>query len=62
MHDDAVNLRLNHCVRQASGNYECFLDHDFLPSLHRTGHGHAVFDAAPARTPGWYMSVFVECD
>jgi hypothetical protein len=66
MHSEAVNLRLNHCERQAGSigrTYVCFLDHDYPTSMRKLhlGHGHAVFDAAPADRPGWYMTVFESC-
>jgi hypothetical protein len=64
MHKEAVNLRLNHCVRQAYliSGYVCYLDHDFPAWRHKHGTGHAVFDAAPADRPGWFMTVFESCD
>lgn len=61
MHSEAVNLRLRRCAEQAEG-YVCYLDHDFPKSRHKHGIGHAVFDAGPADTPGWYMTVFESCD
>jgi hypothetical protein len=62
MHHEAVNLRLNHCNAMPGGTYRCFLDHDFPTWRHKHGTGQAVFQAAPADTPGWYMTVFESCD
>jgi hypothetical protein len=61
MHGEAVNLRLNHCSRMPAGDYECFFDHDYPAKLHKKGHGEAQFLAGPAKTPGWYMTVFEGC-
>ncbi|MFL6240606.1 MAG: hypothetical protein ACJ735_14065 [Actinomycetes bacterium] len=62
MHTEAINLRLNHCERQPSGDYQCFFDHDFPASRHKHGTGHSEFLVGPAKTPGWYMTVFERCD
>ena len=61
MHREAVNLRLSHCKSAGVGAYVCYFDHDYPARMHRTGHGHAVFDVAAADTPGWYMTVFEGC-
>ena len=62
MYKEAVNLRLNHCsYRQGARDYSCYFDHDYPAAMHRTGTGHAVFLAGPARNPGWYMTVFQGC-
>ncbi|MFL6140133.1 MAG: hypothetical protein ACJ74O_20355 [Frankiaceae bacterium] len=64
MHAEAVNLRLNHCEAQVDLTYVCYLDHDYPASMHG-GHarhgGQAVFRAAAAGRPGWYMTVFESC-
>jgi hypothetical protein len=62
MHTEAINLRLNHCTRQPAGDYQCYFDHDFPASRHKTGLGHSNFLVGPARTPGWYMTYFESCD
>jgi hypothetical protein len=62
MRSEAVNLRLRYCtLNRRRGDYTCHFRHDYLPSLHKTGHGAATFIAAPALTPGWYMYTFVDC-
>jgi hypothetical protein len=63
MHDEATNLRLDHCApRKGRGDYECYFTHDFpIGYKSETGHGHAEFTVGPARKPGWYMTYFVEC-
>jgi hypothetical protein len=62
MHEEAVNLRLNHCTKLPPGNYECLFDHDYPKGMkHHDAHGHAEFLVGPARTPGWYMTVFEGC-
>jgi predicted lipid-binding transport protein (Tim44 family) len=61
MHSEALNLRLDHCTAQPTGDYVCYLDHDYPRSTHRHGVGHAIFRAAPAARPGWYMTVFESC-
>lgn len=61
MHREAVNLRLDHCVRNYDGTYECYFDHDYPASMHKKGTGHATFDVAAAARPGWYMTVFEGC-
>jgi hypothetical protein len=63
MHNEAVNLRLDHCNIQPAGDYECYFDHDY-PLLHTPpsgGPGQAEFLVGPADEPGWYMTVFVGC-
>ncbi len=62
MRADAINLRLRYCSATPRGDYNCYFRHDFLPSLHRSGHGEAQFIAAPALNPGWYMYRFITCD
>jgi hypothetical protein len=63
MHKEAVNLRLNHCAARPVGDYVCFFDHDYPVGATDTspGGGHSVFLVGPARTPGWYMTVFEGC-
>jgi hypothetical protein len=61
MHEEAVHLRLDHCDRQSLGSYVCYLDHDYPAKMRKHGVGHAVFDAAAADRPGWYMTVFESC-
>jgi hypothetical protein len=62
MRSDAVNLRLKYCTPNPRGDYTCYFRHDFAASEHRSGHGEAVFIAAPALNPGWYMYQFRSCD
>jgi hypothetical protein len=61
MRQEATNLALTGCSRRASGDYVCQFRHDYPSRLHRSGHGHATFLAAPAGKPGWYMTVLIEC-
>ncbi len=61
MRSEAVNLRLQNCSRRPVGDYVCQFAHDYPSSLHRSGHGHAVFLAGPADKPGWYMTVLKGC-
>ena len=62
MYQEAVNLRLDRCqARAGQGDYDCQFVHDYPPSMHKKGLGHAEFLAGPARDPGWYMTVFVGC-
>jgi hypothetical protein len=61
MRNEATNLTLTNCSRRASGDYVCQFRHDYPSRLHRSGHGHATFLAAPAGKPGWYMTVLIEC-
>ncbi len=61
MRAEAVNLRLRHCVPTSRGDYTCYFRHDYPASMHKSGHGAAVFTAAPALNPGWYMYLFNEC-
>lgn len=61
MHGEAVNLRLNHCSPQPGGARICYFDHDYPKRMHKMGTGHAEFDVAPARRPGWYMTVLEGC-
>ena len=64
MHDEAINLRLNHCSSRPQGDYICYFDHDYPEGTSTTlpgGVGHAVFLVGPADTPGWYMTVFEGC-
>lgn len=61
MHDEAVNLRLDKCTKNPAGDYTCEFTHDYPPSMHKKGIGHATFIAGPAREHGWYMTVFVTC-
>src|SRR5260370_15893031 len=62
MRSGAVNLRLTHCTPNPRGDYTCYFRHDFPASEHQSGHGQAVFIAAPALNPGWYMYQFQSCD
>lgn len=61
MHDEAVNLRLNHCDRDGVGTYTCTFDHDYPKKMHRKGVGHTFLDVAAADNPGWYMTVYEGC-
>jgi hypothetical protein len=61
MHAEAVNLRLQRCMPRDDGSYQCTFKHDFPTLMHRRGVGHAWFLAAPADSPGWYMSTFQGC-
>jgi hypothetical protein len=61
MHRDAVNLRLDHCRHLDDGGAQCVFRHYYPPTMHRHGTGRTWLDAAPARNPGWYMTVFVGC-
>jgi hypothetical protein len=61
MRQEATNLALTSCSRRASGDYVCQFRHDYPARLHRSGHGHATFLAAPAGKPGWYMTVLIDC-
>jgi len=62
MRSDALNLRLKYCTPNPRGDFTCYFRHDFPVSEHKTGHGQAVFIAAPALNPGWYMYQFQSCD
>jgi predicted lipid-binding transport protein (Tim44 family) len=62
MRSDALNLRLRYCTPNPRGDFACYFRHDFPASEHKTGHGQAVFIAAPALNPGWYMYQFQSCD
>ncbi len=62
MRSDAINLRLKYCTPNPRGDFTCYFRHDFPASEHKTGHGQAVFIAAPALNPGWYMYQFQSCD
>ena len=62
MRSDALNLRLKYCTPHPRGDFTCYFRHDFPVSEHKTGHGQAVFIAAPALNPGWYMYQFRSCD
>ena len=61
MHQEATNLALISCARRTTGDYVCQFSHDYPSRLHRHGHGHATFLAAPASRPGWYMTVLIDC-
>lgn len=62
MRPDAINLRLKYCTPNPRGDFTCYFQHDFPASEHKTGYGQAVFIAAPALNPGWYMYQFQSCD
>ena len=62
MRSGALNLHLKYCTPNPRGDYTCYFRHDFPASEHKTGHGEAVFIAAPALNPGWYMYQFQSCD
>ncbi len=62
MRSDAFNLQLKYCSPNPRGDYTCYFRHDFPASEHRSGHGEAIFIAAPAINPGWYMYQFQSCD
>ena len=62
MRSDALNLKLKYCTQNPRGDYTCYFRHDFPASEHKSGHGQAVFIAAPALNPGWYMYQFQSCD
>jgi len=61
MRSEAVNLRLRRRVPTSRGDYTCYFRHDYPASMHKSGHGAAVFTAAPALNPGWYMYMFNAC-
>src|SRR5215471_2374273 len=62
MRSDAFDLRLKYCTPNPRGDFTCYFRHDFPASEHKAGHGQAVFIAAPALNPGWYMYQFESCD
>lgn len=60
-HSEAVNLRLAGCHGFGDGRYTCTFRHDF-PRLKQPRHpGRMWVDVAPARTPGYYMTVYIGC-
>ena len=62
MRSQAVNLRLDSCVRnKGRGDYTCTFTHGYPASLHKTGHGSSQFLVAPAINPGWYMYALLGC-
>ena len=64
MRSEAVNLRLERCTGRPQGDYVCYFAHDYPASTVTTlpgGQGQMVVLVGPARTPGWYMTVFVGC-
>ncbi len=61
MRPEAVNLELTSCTATHHGDYLCSFRHDYPASMHRAGHGAALFIAAPALNPGWYMFRFLDC-
>src|SRR5947209_1901017 len=61
MRHEATNLRLRSCTKNPAGDYTCEFDHDYPPSMHKSGRGTATFVAGPARDRGWYMTVFEGC-
>ena len=65
MRAEAVDLRLDHCTERPQGDYLCYLDHGNPTPPNGAPQGNSlpmVVLAAPAETPGWYMTVFVSCD
>lgn len=64
-----VNLRFERCAANPGGDYTCFFSHDIVPSSSPTTYpnpmnyppGEAVFTAAPAATPGWYLTEVIHC-
>jgi hypothetical protein len=67
MHNEAVNLRLDHCALRpgGKGDYLCHFNHDYpasYPVKAREGtHGTAEFIAAPSSSVGWYMFAYEGC-
>jgi hypothetical protein len=61
MRSEAVNLELTSCAATHHGDYLCSFRHDYPASMHGAGHGAALFIAAPALNPGWYMFRFLDC-
>ena len=63
MHDEAANLKLDHCTfTKARGDYECYFTHGFPKGYKSKGPvGTAEFTVGPAAKPGWYMTYFIEC-
>jgi hypothetical protein len=62
MHREAADLKLEKCVRQEAGDYECTFTHGFpIGYKHTTAVGHAGFLVGPARRSGWYMTVYEYC-
>ena len=64
-----VNLRIEECSPNPSGDYTCYFMHDIKPSTSPTTYpnpmnyppGEAVFTVAPAETPGWYLTNVIHC-
>jgi hypothetical protein len=61
MRSAAVNLRLRYCTPNPGGDYTCTFRHDYPASMHKSGHGSAIFVADPALDPGWYIYQFRDC-
>ena len=62
MHREAADLKLEKCVRQERGDYECTFTHGFpIGYKHTSAVGRAGFLVGPARRSGWYMTVYEYC-
>jgi hypothetical protein len=64
MRNEAVDLRLDHCTGRPQGDYLCYFDHGSRSSTATavtTAANPMVVLVGPARTPGWYMTVFISC-
>jgi hypothetical protein len=62
MKTEATNLTLDHCTKNAGGDYECIFNHDYPKGYKTTKlHGTAEFTVGPADKPGWYMTYFESC-
>jgi hypothetical protein len=64
---EAVDLKLDSCEFVGSPNdYQCNFTHGYPPGYPVSkeevgGVGHATFYVGPAKTPGWYMTVLIDC-
>jgi hypothetical protein len=64
-----VNLQFKYCSANPAGDYTCYFTHDIARSTSPTTYpnpmnyppGEAVFTVAPARAPGWYLTVVEHC-
>jgi hypothetical protein len=65
MHDEAVDLSLDHCSERPEGDYLCYFDHGYLPSTPAAWRSSPprpmVVLVGPAEAPGWYLTVFESC-